>query len=100
MDFNPFPENEPPSIIPPALPFIQPKTAAGPRKVFQPLETFFPIIGKLPKIFSNHWKNPAIFSNHWKTFFQSLENFRRMETAAGDVFGLSSVCGGIILPRQ
>jgi hypothetical protein len=44
-------------------------------EVFQPLETFFPIIGKIAKYFSNHWKNPPIFSNHWKTFFQSLENF-------------------------
>ncbi len=35
----------------------------------------FPIIGKLPKIFSNHWKNWPKFSNHWKKIFQSLENF-------------------------
>jgi hypothetical protein len=39
------------------------------------LENFFPIIGKLPNNFSNHWKNRDIFSNHWKLFFQSLENF-------------------------
>jgi hypothetical protein len=44
-------------------------------KFFQPLETFFPIIGKLPKNFSNHWKNRPDFSNHWKKNFQSLENF-------------------------
>ena len=43
-------------------------------RIFHPLETFFPIIGKLPKIFSNHWKNRSNFSNHWKTFFQPLEN--------------------------
>jgi hypothetical protein len=36
------------------------------KKLFQPLETFFPIIGKTAKIFSNHWKNP-------ENFFQSLE---------------------------
>ena len=30
---------------------------------------FFPIIGKPPKNFSNHWKKSAEFSNHWKTFF-------------------------------
>ncbi len=36
---------------------------------------FFPIIGKPPEIFSNHWKNRPDFSNHWKLFFQSLENF-------------------------
>ena len=48
-------------------------------KVFQPLETFFPIIGKIAKIFSNHWKKPENFptigkkfSNHWKKVFQSL----------------------------
>ncbi len=34
---------------------------------------FFPIVGKRPKIFSNHWKKRAGFSNHWKIFFQSLE---------------------------
>ena len=51
-----------------------------PAKIFQPLEKYFPIIGKLAKNFSNHWKKtesfPAIgkkFSNHWKLFFQSLE---------------------------
>ncbi len=27
--------------------------------VFQPLETFFPIVGKQPKLFSNRWKTPA-----------------------------------------
>jgi hypothetical protein len=43
-------------------------------QIFQPLETFFPIIGKLPKIFSNHWKNRTGFSSHWKKTFQSLEN--------------------------
>ena len=35
---------------------------------------FFPIIGKPPKNFSNHWKNRPRFSNHWKKVFQSLEN--------------------------
>jgi hypothetical protein len=56
------------------------KHSRRPEKVFQPLETFFPIIGKLPEIFSNHWKKtdnfPTIgkkFSNHWKKIFQSLE---------------------------
>jgi hypothetical protein len=39
------------------------------------LETFFPIVGKPAKIFSNHWKIRPDFSNHWKLFFQSLENF-------------------------
>jgi len=38
------------------------------------LENFFPIIGKLTKIFSNHWKKRPDFSNHWKNIFQSLEN--------------------------
>jgi hypothetical protein len=37
---------------------------------------FFPIIGKRPKNFSNHWKKRVEFSNHWKIFFQSLENWR------------------------
>jgi hypothetical protein len=36
---------------------------------------FFPIVGKRPKIFSNHWKKRAGFSNHWKIFFQSLEKW-------------------------
>ena len=51
-----------------------------PAKIFQPLEKYFPIIGKLAKNFSNHWKKtesfPTIgkkFSNHWKKIFQSLE---------------------------
>ena len=44
---------------------------------------FFPIIGKRPKNFSNHWKNQAKFSNHWKNIFQSLENFSR---AVGQMF--------------
>jgi hypothetical protein len=35
---------------------------------------FFPIIGKLPKNFSNRWRKRAEFSNHWKIIFQSLEN--------------------------
>jgi hypothetical protein len=39
------------------------------------LEKYFPIIGKLSKIFSNHWKKRTKFSNHWKLYFQSLENF-------------------------
>ena len=47
----------------------------SPSRFFQPLETFFPIIGKLTKIFSNDWKKPVDFSNHWKKIFQSLENF-------------------------
>jgi hypothetical protein len=40
--------------------------AVGHPEVFQPLETFFPIIGKTAKIFSIHWKTP-------EKFFQSLE---------------------------
>ena len=48
----------------PFCPFCFPKTS---RK-------FFPIIGKPPKNFSNHWKNRTEFSNHWKKIFQSLEN--------------------------
>jgi hypothetical protein len=36
-------------------------------RFFHPLETFFPIIGKPAKIFSNHWKTA-------QKFFQSLEN--------------------------
>ena len=44
-----------------------------PAKIFHPLEKYFPIIGKMPKIFSNRWKIRAKFSNHWKLFFQSLE---------------------------
>ncbi len=47
--------------------FVFSSPALFPRK-------FFPIIGKRPKNFSNHWKNRPVFSNHWKTFFQSLEN--------------------------
>ena len=43
-----------------------PGRAVGHPEVFQPLETFFPIIGKTAKIFSNHWKTP-------ENFFQSLE---------------------------
>ena len=39
-----------------------------PPDFFHPLETFFPIIGKPAKIFSNHWKTDP-------NFFQSLENF-------------------------
>jgi hypothetical protein len=46
----------------------------GGNGVFQPLENFFPIIGKTTKNFSNHWKKWADFSNHWKNIFQSLEN--------------------------
>ncbi len=60
---------------------------------FQPLETFFPIIGKLAEIFSNHWKIfpffPTIgkkFSNHWKLFFQSLENLPRAAGAHRTLF--------------
>ena len=62
----------PPPILP--RPKNHPRAPAG--GIFQPLETFFPIIGKPPKNFSNHWKKSAEFSNHWKTFFQSLENSR------------------------
>ena len=47
---------------------------------------FFPIVGKLPKNFSNHWKKWAVFSNHWKTFFQSLEN-RRFPGGLADCAG-------------
>jgi tetratricopeptide (TPR) repeat protein len=67
-------------------------------EVFQPLETFFPIIGKIAKIFSNHWKKtenfPTIgkkFSNHWKKVFQSLETFM----AAGCVWA-----GGVAVAGQ
>ena len=48
---------------------------------------FFPIIGKLPKNFSNHWKKWAVFSNHWKIFFQSLEKRRLVD-------GLADCAGG------
>ena len=34
-------------------------------RFFHPLEKIFPIIGKPPKLFSNHWKNRSKFSNHW-----------------------------------
>jgi hypothetical protein len=47
------------------------------RGIFQPLEKYFPIIGKPAKIFSNHWKTA-------ENFFQSLENparfFQPLET--------------------
>ena len=39
-----------------------------------PPGNFFPIIGKPPKNFSNHWKTQPELSNHWKKTFQSLEN--------------------------
>jgi hypothetical protein len=43
--------------------------------VGNPIGNFFPIIGKLPKNFSNHWKKWPEFSNHWKKSFQSLEKW-------------------------
>ena len=43
---------------------------------------FFPIVGKRPKNFSNHWKIRPNFSNHWKKIFQSLENFSVADGAA------------------
>ena len=43
---------------------------------------FFPIVGKRPKNFSNHWKIRPDFSNHWKKIFQSLENFSVADGAA------------------
>ena len=38
---------------------------------------FFPIIGKRPENFSNHWKKRPDFSNHWKKVFQPLEKTGR-----------------------
>jgi hypothetical protein len=55
------------------------------------LETFFPFIGKLTEIFSNHWQKRTDFSNHWKIFFQSLENFDATRRAAG---GRAMACMG------
>ena len=53
------------------------------RKIFQPLEKNFPIIGKnradfptIGKIFSNHWKKRG-------NFFQSLENWRKIFPIVG-----------------
>ncbi len=49
----------------------------GGGEIFQSLEKYFPIIGKMRKIFSNRWKMG-------KKFFQSLENFRRASHEADE----------------
>ena len=85
--------------------------ASGMGKVFQPLETFFPIIGKLAKNFSNRWKNRGGFSNHWKIVFQSLETKgetsvragwrnERGRKAGGERRKGGAVCGGKVEGRR
>ena len=64
---------------------------------FVAFRKFFPIIGKPPKNFSNHWKNRTRFSNHWKKVFQSLEKtaqvFQPLESFF-PIIGKPGVCGG------
>ena len=67
------------------------------RKVFQPLEKKFPIIGKNGRNFPTIGK---IFSNHWKkteNFFQSLENRRKIFPIVGKLLRVAALCGCLVL---
>ncbi len=70
------------------------RPARGLRKIFQPLEKNFPIIGKTGANFPTIGK---IFSNHWKkleNFFQSLENRRKIFPIVGKLAALLLLAEG------
>ena len=67
------PAAKPSSPTPSTTPGTDSPAPAAPPDVFQPLENFFPTIGK--KV-SNHWKNR-------ENFFQSLENARKFFPIVG-----------------
>jgi hypothetical protein len=69
----PLPER--PASVKRIAPKMAEKRTAAPEKVFQRLENFFPMVGKIGPFFPMIGKNFRGFSNDWKKSFQWLENF-------------------------